>query len=501
MMIPKKLLSDPQIDEESTKLTNLLKIEKKLACDECPKTFLDHIDLAYHSKKHSITNDYSCHLCSFAVNSKFRIRRHMQGHAGYQCQICNKIFKRSATAVKHSYIHSGKKPYLCNICGKHLANSKSLDTHLHTIHYELITGKPLVKYDCPICKKHYESETGLRRHYSSTHREMGVDLTVISAVCKQELKAAETKKRRTKTKANIAKEKENKIKNIFELDEPLQCVLCTQKFDDTLSFALHSKHHNVEGVYSCHFCDKKIPKKFYFERHVLTHNKYRCEQCKKTFKKKFTALNHTHSNEKLYQCTVCGKKLCSSWSLNTHLASVHRNDDDGKPLPRFQCSICDKCYIYESGLKLHYSSKHAELGVDYSVICDICGRRLSCKSKLKQHHRTHTGDKPYHCTVCSRRFATKDLVTSHMRIHTGEKPYVCMYCGKEFGQGAPYRYHLKTHTGEKSCSCPICGKEFISKGNMRSHVRSCNPPGGVTDLSIEKSKKIKVETIASDKLS
>lgn len=156
--------------------------------------------------------------------------------------------------------------------------------------------------------------------------------------------------------------------------------------------------------------------------------------------------------------------------------SVHYEILTGMPVPKHHCTICNKTYIYESGLKLHYSSRHKEMGIDFSVICDICGRRISCKSKLKQHIRTHTGDKPYPCTICPRKFSTKDLLGSHMRVHTGEKPYVCMYCGKEFAQGAPYRYHIKTHTGEKCCSCPICNKAFISRGNMRIHLKTCSVP-------------------------
>nr|XP_023023096.1 gastrula zinc finger protein XlCGF8.2DB-like [Leptinotarsa decemlineata] len=278
---------EPQIDEESTKLTVLLKIEKPLICEECGKCFSDHIEFAYHSRKHSDRNVFSCHLCFFTVNSKFRIRRHIKAHSGYRCQVCNKTFKRGRTALNHSYLHSGEKPYRCKICGKQLANPKSLDTHLHTIHHELITGKPLSKYDCPICKKHYESETGLRRHYSSTHREMGVDLT---------------------------------------------------------------------------------------------------------------------------------------------------------------------------------------------VICEVCGRRISNRTRLTRHMRTHTGQKPFPCSICNKSFATKCLLISHTRIHTGEKPYVCSYCGKRFGHSAPYRYHVKIHTGDRKYVCKLCGKGFISSSNLKIHMKSCYMP-------------------------
>lgn len=281
-------------------------------------------------------------------------------------------------------------------------------------------------------------------------------------------------KKTTDQKKKRLKENENKVQLLFDMQHPVECILCRQKFSNHIDFGYHSKDHNKEGLYACHFCEKKVYKKDHFKRHIMSHNGYKCEVCEKVFKRKPTALYHLHSWEKFYKCEFCGKTLGSSWSLNSHINTVHHEALTGTPSPKFQCEVCKKHYLYESGLKLHYSSQHKEMGFDFSVICDICGRRISCKSKLKQHMRIHSGDRPYACTLCPRKFTTKDLLGSHMRTHTGEKPYMCMYCGKEFAQGAPYRYHIKIHTGEKSFSCPICEKKFISRGNMKIHLKSCN---------------------------
>lgn len=53
-------------------------------------------------------------------------------------------------------------------------------------------------------------------------------------------------------------------------------------------------------------------------------------------------------------------------------------------------------------------SNHNDTGQDWSVICDICGKKIATKEKLKYHLRTHTGDRPFACASCPRKFPKKD---------------------------------------------------------------------------------------------
>nr|XP_023023097.1 zinc finger protein 782-like [Leptinotarsa decemlineata] len=262
-----------------------------------------------------------------------------------------------------------------------------------------------------------------------------------------------------------------KFVNLNEVKEPLKCGICTESFMSHVDLGLHSKVHNEDGLYSCHQCDYTKEKKSLFKNHVLSHDLWKCEKCNKIFRSKRCALKHskTHVAKSFVQCEMCGKDVRNVY-LDTHKKLVHA---DEKTIHIYKCTLCDKSYKNSTALKGHYSYNHKDYGIDTSVICDICGMRLSCKGKLAQHTRTHTGDRPYSCTVCPRKFISNDILRAHMRVHTGEKPYVCMYCGKKFAHGAPYRYHIKTHTGEKSFNCSNCGKGFISRANMKIHMKSC----------------------------
>uniref|UniRef100_A0A6P7F0F7 Zinc finger protein 391-like n=1 Tax=Diabrotica virgifera virgifera TaxID=50390 RepID=A0A6P7F0F7_DIAVI len=282
------------------------------------------------------------------------------------------------------------------------------------------------------------------------------------------------KKRRRRRNIKLDLVKIEKFVNLNEFPEPVTCKQCKEVFLAHLDLGMHSIVHSLENLYSCHMCDFTNDKKSLIKNHIRTHDLWKCEKCSKIFKSKRCAYKHskTHNVKSLVQCDICGKDVRNVY-LDTHKKLVHA---DEKTVQIYKCHLCDKAYKNSTALKGHYSYNHKEYGVDTSVICDICGMRLSCKGKLGQHLRTHTGDRPFPCTVCPRKFISKDILRAHMRVHTGEKPYICMYCGKKFAHGAPYRYHIKTHTGEKSFICTLCGKGFISRANMRIHMRSCTLP-------------------------
>uniref|UniRef100_A0A6P7EZP3 Oocyte zinc finger protein XlCOF6-like n=1 Tax=Diabrotica virgifera virgifera TaxID=50390 RepID=A0A6P7EZP3_DIAVI len=149
------------------------------------------------------------------------------------------------------------------------------------------------------------------------------------------------------------------------------------------------------------------------------------------------------------------------------------------------CVVCPKVYKNLSGLRRHYSSNHKELGVDYTVACDICGKTCVTKNQLKEHKQTHTGFKPYECNICNKSFSKNDSLKAHKRGHTGEKPYVCNYCNKSFAHGGSYRYHLKLHTGEVSHFCVNCNKGYISLSNLRFHMKKCREINIKSEIDIK----------------
>ena len=96
--------------------------------------------------------------------------------------------------------------------------------------------------------------------------------------------------------------------------------------------------------------------------------------------------------------------------------------------------------------------------------CSLCGKAFAIKQDLKQHHRIHTGDKPYQYSLC-------DQNVSKCSCHKiGVKPYQYCLCEKVFSENGSMKIYLRTHTGEKSYQCSRCEKSFSRKQHLISHL-------------------------------
>lgn len=141
-----------------------------------------------------------------------------------------------------------------------------------------------------------------------------------------------------------------------------------------------------------------------------------------------------------YQCDLCGKHMTSYSNFVQH--------------KQFVCGIGEK--------EMEKIRIHA---------CDLCGKLFKSPRHVRRHKKISHFKVPEVCDVCGTVCQGRKALDVHKKRHDERnKKHKCSDCGKAFFSDSKLQEHIRTHTKEKPFKCPLCSYTCAVKPNVHKHA-------------------------------
>ncbi|KAJ7497019.1 hypothetical protein FB451DRAFT_1209737 [Mycena latifolia] len=120
-----------------------------------------------------------------------------------------------------------------------------------------------------------------------------------------------------------------------------------------------------------------------------------------------------------------------------------------------------------------------------------CDKAYSKPSRLEEHERSHSGQRPFLCETCGKSYLRETHLTAHARSHLpqSERPFVCSEpnCEKRFWTAQHLRVHADWHNGAKPFVCPEndCNEAFAKHHQLRAHKCTVHAAPGTKPYQCE----------------
>lgn len=138
---------------------------------------------------------------------------------------------------------------------------------------------------------------------------------------------------------------------------------------------------------------------------------------------------------------------------------------------------CSRSYTRQQHLKRHIETSHQDKEVK-ELKCEICGKMVSNIYSLRKHVLRFHESRKHECNECGQSFTKQQQLQRHTYIHTGIKPFLCDYPGCEMrcmNLSVLKRHKLIHQKSRYVCPQESCQQKFDAYKDLQHHIKDEHP--------------------------